>query len=90
MAPPYMTSALERGEWSASRLCCFTHGTHWIWGWVGSRAGLDAVEKRKTLPLPGIERRPSSPSLYCIVFLLLPFLLEHRASVKHFRFTSVS
>jgi hypothetical protein len=27
--------------------------------------------------------------LYCIVFLLLPFLLEHRASVKH-RFTSVS
>jgi hypothetical protein len=26
---------------------------------------------------------------YCIVFLLLPFLLEHRASVKHFRFTSV-
>jgi hypothetical protein len=27
--------------------------------------------------------------LYCIVFLLLPFLLEHRASVKHC-FTSVS
>jgi hypothetical protein len=27
--------------------------------------------------------------LYCIVFLLLSFLLEHRASVKH-RFTSVS
>jgi hypothetical protein len=26
----------------------------------------------------------------CIAFLLLPFLLAHRASVKHFRFTSVS
>jgi hypothetical protein len=24
-------------------------GTHWIGGWVGPRAGLDAVEKRKIL-----------------------------------------
>jgi hypothetical protein len=29
--------------------------THWIEGWVGPRAGLDAMEKRKILPLPGIE-----------------------------------
>jgi hypothetical protein len=27
---------------------------------VGSRAGLDAVERRKTLPLPGLEVRQSS------------------------------
>jgi hypothetical protein len=27
---------------------------------MGPRAGLDAVEKRKFLPLPGIERRPTS------------------------------
>jgi hypothetical protein len=26
-----------------------TPGTHWIRGWVGTRAGLDAVEKRKIL-----------------------------------------
>jgi hypothetical protein len=32
--------------------------------WVGLRAGLDAVEKRKILPPPGIEPGPSSPSLY--------------------------
>jgi hypothetical protein len=32
----------------------------------------------------------AEPVLYCIVFLLLPFLLEHRVSVKHFCFTSVS
>jgi hypothetical protein len=30
-------------------------GTHWIGGWVGLRAGLDDVEKRKFLTLPGLE-----------------------------------
>jgi hypothetical protein len=30
-------------------------GIHRIGGWVDSRAGLDAVEKRDILPLPGIE-----------------------------------
>jgi hypothetical protein len=29
-------------------------GTHWIGGWVGPRTGLDFVEKRNILPLPGI------------------------------------
>jgi hypothetical protein len=28
---------------------------------VGPRVGLDAVEKRKILPVPGIETGPSSP-----------------------------
>jgi hypothetical protein len=32
-------------------------GTHWTWGWVGPRAGLDEVEKRKFLNLPGLELR---------------------------------
>jgi hypothetical protein len=36
-------------------------GTHSIGGWVGLRAGLEAVEKRKTFTLPEIEPRPSSP-----------------------------
>jgi hypothetical protein len=30
-------------------------GTHWIGGWVGPRTGLDEVEKRHFLPLPGLE-----------------------------------
>jgi hypothetical protein len=34
-------------------------GTHWIGGWVGSRAGLEAKEKIKVLPLQGIEPRRS-------------------------------
>jgi hypothetical protein len=38
-------------EWSASRPCRFTltettSDAHWIWGWVGSTTGLDAMEKR--------------------------------------------
>jgi hypothetical protein len=47
-----LTSALDGGEWSASRLGPFTPmerapGTNWIGGWVGPRAVLDAVVKRK-------------------------------------------
>jgi hypothetical protein len=30
-------------------------GTHWIGGCVGLRAGLEDVEKRKFLPLPGLQ-----------------------------------
>jgi hypothetical protein len=55
-----LTSALDGGEWSASRPDRFTPserspGTHWIGGWVGSRAVLDAVVKRKIPSPPGIE-----------------------------------
>jgi hypothetical protein len=43
-----LTSALDRGEWSASRPCRFTPresapGTHWRGGWVGPRVVLDAI-----------------------------------------------
>jgi hypothetical protein len=52
IAPPFLTSTLDGGEWSASRSCRFTSGerarsTHLIGGWVGPRVGLDAVKKRK-------------------------------------------
>jgi hypothetical protein len=50
-----LTSALTGVEWSASHPYCFTH---WIGGWAGPRAGLDDVEKRKFLTLPGLELRP--------------------------------
>jgi hypothetical protein len=48
----FLTSALDGGEWSASRPGRFTPRegapvTHWIGGWVGPRAVLDAVVKRK-------------------------------------------
>jgi hypothetical protein len=46
----FLNSALAGGEWSASRPGRFTPGertprTHWIGGWVNSRAGLDDMEK---------------------------------------------
>jgi hypothetical protein len=52
----FLISALDGGEWSASRLGRFTPrerapGTHWIGGWVGPRAVLEAVVKKK-IPSP--------------------------------------
>jgi hypothetical protein len=66
IAPPFLTSALDGGEWLASCLGRFIPGNHWIGGWVDPRSGLDVVEKRKSLPLPGTELgRPAlNPSLY--------------------------
>jgi hypothetical protein len=61
----FLTSALAGGEWSSSRPGRFTPeerapGTHWIGGWMDPRAGLDDVEKRKFLTLPGLEFRSLS------------------------------
>jgi hypothetical protein len=47
--------------------------SHWIEGWVDPRAGLDNLEKRKFLTLPGLELRhlgrPSrSQSLYLLCY----------------------
>jgi hypothetical protein len=53
----FLTSALVGGERSASRPGRFTPGTHWMGGWVDPRAGLDDVEDRKFLTLPGLELR---------------------------------
>jgi hypothetical protein len=46
---------------------------------VGPRAGLEAVEKRQILPLPGIEAQPSSrsPSLYQLSYPNFPFKESH-------------
>jgi hypothetical protein len=75
----FLTSALAGGERSASRICRFTPGErapgmHWIGSWVDPRAGLDGVEKRKFLTLPGLELRPlgrpaRSQSLYRLRYL---------------------
>jgi hypothetical protein len=56
-----LISAIVGGEWSASNPGHFTSGeiesgTYCIGGWVGCRVDLDAVEKRKILPMPGIEQ----------------------------------
>jgi hypothetical protein len=57
---------LDGDKWAASRYSCSTPreiapGSHLIGASVGPRAGLDAVEERKILPVPGIE--PQAPRL---------------------------
>jgi hypothetical protein len=60
-----LTSVVYGGEWSASRSGRFTPreispGLHWIGSWVGPRAGLGAVVKRKIRSLchPPIHALP--------------------------------
>jgi len=40
-------------------------GTQWIAGWVGSRSGLNAVVKRTSQPLPGLESQITQPVAQC-------------------------
>jgi len=60
----FLTSALDEGEWSASRPGRFNTGRdtnmHWTEVWVGHRV-LVRTKKIPSLPLSGIESRSSSP-----------------------------
>jgi hypothetical protein len=73
IAPVFLSSELDGGDWSTTRPGRYTHrerpppGTNSIAGWVSPRAGLDDVERRKISYLcweskPG--RPAHSPSLY--------------------------
>jgi hypothetical protein len=66
VTPPFSTSVLDGGEWSASRSGRFTFGerapgTHRIGGCVNPIAGLDAVDKRK-ISCPCRESNQGSPA----------------------------
>jgi hypothetical protein len=81
-----LTSALVEGEWLASRPGLFTpgeraQGTHWIGGWVGSRARLVDLEKRKFLTIPGFGT-PTLPvatptTLSRLPMMIFPLLLTY-------------
>jgi hypothetical protein len=65
IGPPFLTLAVDRGERSASHPGHFTpgeiaHDIHWMGEWVGTRAGLDTVEKRKILPCREQNQGPFS------------------------------
>jgi hypothetical protein len=71
-----LTSALDGGEWSVSLPGRFTPrervpNTHWIGGWVCSRAILDAVVKGKILS-PRRESNPRTPKHYKIRSFMYP------------------
>jgi hypothetical protein len=68
----FSTSALDGGEWSASRPGhAFTPGertpgTHWTGGWVGPRVGLDTEATGKIL-CPRRESNPDRPVVQPVV-----------------------
>ena len=71
-----ITSALNGGEWSTSHPSCFLTGkdssAHWKGGWVGPRACLDNIKKRKILTLPEVEPwiiQPVALSLNWLLYL---------------------
>jgi hypothetical protein len=86
----FLTSVLDGGMWSASQPGCFTPGertlgTHQIEGWMGPRASLAAVAKRKT-PSPYCKLNPDHPahSLVAIPTELLEIISinSHNYSTK--------
>jgi hypothetical protein len=65
-----LISALDGGEWSASCPGLFTPrerapGTHWIGGWVGPKAVLEAVVKR-SIPSPRRKANPRTPIVQAV------------------------
>jgi hypothetical protein len=63
----FLTLTIDGGEWLAPRSGRFTReetapATHWIGGWVGPRAGLDTVSKRK-IPSPYRDSNPDNPTV---------------------------
>jgi hypothetical protein len=89
----FLTSALAGDEWSPSRPGRFTPGdgapgTHWLGGYVGPRADLDDVEKRKFLTLLGLDLRRLDRSAsrytdYAIVDLYIHSLIRLHGLVLH-------
>jgi hypothetical protein len=94
-------------SWSASRPDRFipgekAPGTHWIGGWVDPRAGLDDMEKRKFLTLPGLEPRvlyrparsqsdyaiPARTSNVYLTYSSYFFIILQRYSDRYFRAVS--
>jgi hypothetical protein len=68
--------------------------THWIWGWVGPRAGMDDMEKWKFLPPSGSEIRPlgrpsHSQSLYRLSYPGSFISVSYRYAVFTYESTSI-
>jgi hypothetical protein len=64
----WVVSIMPRPRFTPGKI---TPGTHWIGGWVGPRAGLDAEARRKILcPCRGSkpDRPARSETLYCLSY----------------------
>jgi len=87
--PPLLTSALDGGEWRASRCGRFTTGvinprTDWMASWMGPKTCLDAVAKRrKSHHYPCRELNPGheAPSLVTMITEILRLNFIHAYAV---------
>jgi hypothetical protein len=73
----FSSNVLDLREWSVSRSGSFNPGeiassTHEMGGWVGSRVGLDAVEKRKHLLLCQESNSGRAASHYTCINRAIP------------------
>jgi hypothetical protein len=69
IAPPFFPSALDGDGWSALHTGEEPPAIHWIGSWVVSKAGLDAVEKRK-ISCHCLESNPGRPARSLSLFQL--------------------
>jgi hypothetical protein len=86
----FLTSALDRSEWSYLCSSCSVHskrvsGIHWVEGWVGPRIGLDTMVMEKN-SCPYWESNPGHliPGLVTILTFLSPALLLNLKKSKYF------
>jgi hypothetical protein len=92
IAPPFMILALDEGEWSPSRPGNFTTrdrgpSTHWIGGWVGLEASLDAVECRKKSLAPARSLTlDTQPIAHCCTDWAI--LAVYHPRIGHLKFLS--
>jgi hypothetical protein len=88
-----LTSALDGGEWSASRPGRFTPrerapGTHWIGGWVGPRAVLDELIKHLVVIFHRVSggksprNRDLGSRLKSVAIAQVTLLLEMRTGIQ--------
>jgi hypothetical protein len=85
MASSILDLTIDGSEWSASRPGRFTPrervpGTSWTGGWVGPRAILDAVVKRKILS-PRRESNPDRPARSPALYRLNYQSVESRTTI---------
>jgi hypothetical protein len=72
IVPPFLTSTLDGGEWSASTPGEIAPGTHWIGGWVSPRAGLGVVKKKSYPCRDSNSGRPAYINVMQLRIALIP------------------
>jgi hypothetical protein len=79
VSAPFLTLALSGSEEPASYPCHFsvrdpTFDTHYIESWLGFRASVDFMQKRKIFPLLGIESQLVGCSVSSLVAIVTDVL----------------